>query len=431
MAPSEWPPDKVSGAGDISFFTVETRIMPGSSLRSSPAVPAPRNAGRKDVMNFDLTEEQRIIQDMAAKFATRELEPLAGELDRTKDRNILKGNLRKLAELGFMGLNVDAAYGGTDAGTVAFSLVMTELGKACASTAATTSVNNMVAEVIQAVGTEEQKQKYLPPLCGGEYYAGSFGLTETSAGSDPAAMRTTAVLDGSHWALNGNKIFITSAEYAGVFVVWAVTDKNAPKGKGISAFLVEPGFPGFVVGKDEKKLGQHGSSTNELIFENCRVPRENLLGRLNDGFRIAVGELAGGRIGVGSMALGIGFAAMNFATGYVKERIQFDEPIATKQAIQWMIADNYTRLEAARLLLLQAAFLKDSKKPFAREASMAKLFATEAGNKACYDALQMLGGYGYTQDYPIERYYRDVRVTSIYEGTSEIQRMIIAREMLK
>jgi len=382
-------------------------------------------------MNFDLTEEQRIIQHTAARFAKNELEPVAGELDRTKNRDILKGNLRKLAELGFMGLNVDTEYGGTAAGTVAFSLVMTELGRACSSTAGTTSVNNLVAEVIQAVGTGEQKLKYIPPLCSGEYYAASFGLTETGAGSDPAAMRTAAVLDGNQWVLNGNKIFITSAEYAGVFVVWAVTDKEAPKGRGISAFLIEPGFPGFIVGKDEKKLGQHGSSTNELIFEDCRVPRENLLGRLNDGFRIAVGELAGGRIGVGSMALGIGLAAMDFATGYAKERVQFDKPIATNQAIQWMIADNYTQLEAARLLLLQAAFLKDSKRPYAKEASMAKLYATEAANRACYDALQMLGGYGYTQDYPLERYYRDVRATSIYEGTSEIQRIIIARELLK
>ncbi|MGC8720688.1 MAG: acyl-CoA dehydrogenase family protein, partial [Thermodesulforhabdaceae bacterium] len=315
-------------------------------------------------------------------------------------------------------------------GAVAFSLVMTELGKACASTAVTTSVTNMVAEVIQSVGTEEQKRKYIPPLCDGTFYAGSFGLTEPNAGSDPAAMRTTAVLDGDHWVLNGRKIFISSAEYAGLFVIWAVTDKSAPKGKGISAFLVEPDFPGFSVGKDEQKMGQVGSSTNELILEDCRVPKENLLGGLNQGFRIAVTELAGGRIGIGSMALGIGLAAMDFATQYAKERIQFDVPIIQHQAIQWMIADNYTRLEAARLLLLQAAYLKDKKRPFMKEASMAKLYATEAANKACYDAMQILGGYGYTKDFPIERFYRDVRVTTIYEGTSEIQRMIIARHYM-
>jgi butyryl-CoA dehydrogenase len=382
-------------------------------------------------MDFELTEEQKMIQDMAAKFAKNELEPVAAELDQTKNREILKGNLKKLAELGFMGLNVDPEYGGSGAGTVAFALVMTELGRGCASTAVTTSVTNMVAEVIQSVGSEKLKQKYIPPLCSGEFAAGSFGLTETSAGSDPASMRTSAVLDGEHWILNGNKIFISSAEYAGVFVVWAVTDKEVPKGKGISAFLVEPDFPGFTVGKDEKKLGQHGSSTNEILFEDCRVPKENLLGELNDGYRIAVAELAGGRIGVGSMALGIGLAAMDFATNYAKERVQFDQPISNFQAIQWMIADNYTRLEAAELLLLRAAFVKDQGKYFAKEASMAKLYATEAANKTCYDAIQMLGGYGYTQDFPIERYFRDVRVTSIYEGTSEIQRLIIARELLK
>jgi butyryl-CoA dehydrogenase len=382
-------------------------------------------------MDFELTEEQKIIQDTAAKFAKRELEPVAAELDRTKNRDILKANLKKLADLGFMGLNVDPQYGGTGAGAVAFSLAMTELGRACAATTVTTSVNNMVAEVIQVVGTEEQKQKYLPPLCSGEYHAGSFGLTETCAGSDPAGMRTTAVADGDYYVLNGSKIFITSAEYAGVFVVWAVTDKDAPKGRGISAFLVEPSFPGFIVGKDEKKLGQHGSSTNEILFEDCRVPKENMLGRPNDGFRIAVAELAGGRIGIGSMGLGIGLAAMDFAANYAKERVQFDKPLASQQAIQFMIADNYTRLEAARLLLMRAAFLKDQKKSYAKEASMAKVYATESANKACYDALQILGGYGYTQDFPIERYARDVRITTIYEGTSEIQRIIIARALLQ
>jgi len=382
-------------------------------------------------MNFDLTEEQKIIQDTAARFAKRELEPVAAELDQTKNREILKNNLRKLAELGFMGLNVDPEYGGTAAGAVAFSLAMTEIGRGCASTAVTTSVTNMVAEVIQSVGTEEQRQKYIPPLCSGEYAAGGFGLTETCAGSDPGAMKTTAVLDGDDYVLNGGKIFISSAEYAGIFVVWAVTDKEAGKGKGISAFLMEPSFPGFIVGKDEMKMGQNGSSTNEILFEDCRVPKNNMLGKLNDGFRIAVDELAGGRIGIGSMSLGIGLAAMDFATGYAKERIQFDRPIATQQAIQWMIADNYTRLEAARLLLLKAAYLKDQGRYYAKEASMAKVYATESANKACYDAMQILGGYGYTKDFPIERYARDVRVTSIYEGTSEIQRLIIARDILK
>ncbi len=229
-------------------------------------------------MDFDLTEEQKIIQDTAARFARRELEPVAAELDRTKDRSILLRNLKKLAELGFMGLNVSPEYGGTGAGMVAFSLAMTQLGRACASTAATTSVTNMVAEVIQAAGTEEQCRRYLPPLCSGEYPAGSFALTEHGAGSDPAAMRTAAVWNKDHWVLDGNKLFITSGEFAGIFVVWAVTDRQAPKGRGISAFLVEPDFQGFIVGKDEEKMGQNGSSTNEIILDHCRVPQENLLG---------------------------------------------------------------------------------------------------------------------------------------------------------
>jgi alkylation response protein AidB-like acyl-CoA dehydrogenase len=382
-------------------------------------------------MHLDLTVEQRIIRDTAAKFVRLELEPIAAELDRTKNREKLRSVLKKLAELGFMGLNVDPEYGGTGAGTVAFSLVMTELGRGCASTAMTTSITNMVAEVIQAVGSERQKEKYIPPLCSGEFVAGSFGLTEASAGSDAAAMRTSAVLDGDHWVLNGRKIFITSAEFADLFVIWAVTDKAVPKGKGISAFLVEPSFQGFWVGKDEKKLGQLASPTNEIFFDNCQVPKENLLGTLNNGFRIAASELAGGRIGIGSMALGIGLAAMDFATDYARDRVQFDVPIAHHEAIQWMIADNYTRLEAARLLLLRAAFLKDQNRSYTKEASMAKVYATEAANKACYDATQILGGYGYLQEFPVERFGRDVRVTTIYFGTSEIQRLIIARELLR
>jgi len=382
-------------------------------------------------MQFELSDEERMTQEMAAKFAVRELRPKAAELDRTQDRGILLANLKKLADLGFMGLNIRAEYGGAETSTVAFSLAMTELSKGCAATTVTTSVTNMVGEVIQSVGTEAQRRRYLPPLCSGEYPAGGFGLTEATAGSDPAGMRVTARLDGGHWVLNGRKIFISSGEFAGVFVVWAVTDSEAPKGKGISVFLVEPGFPGFAVGKNEPKMGQKGSPTNELILEDCRVPKENLLGELNGGFRLALAELAGGRIGIGSMALGIGLGAMDYAKNYAKERVQFGYPIAQFQAIQWMLANRYTELEAARLLLLQAAHRKDQGEPFSKEASMAKLYATEAANRACYDAVQILGGYGYSQEYPVERLARDVRVTTIYEGTSEIQRMIIARELLR
>ncbi len=382
-------------------------------------------------MQLDLTAEQKLIQDTARNFAKAELEPLAAKLDREDDRPAFLANLKKLAELGFMGLNVKSAYGGSEAGVIAFSVAMVEIARACASTAVTVSVSNMVCEVIQALGTEEQKQAYIPRICSGEYAAGAFGLTETGAGSDPAGMTTSAVLDGNHWVLNGAKIFITSAPYAGVFVVWAVTDKSAPKGKGISCFLVEQGAPGLVIGKQEEKTGQHASATNELIFDNCRVPKSALMGKLNDGFRIAVGELAGGRIGIGSLGLGVGLAALDFATKYATDRAQFGQKISNFQAIQWMIADGYTELEAARLLLLNAAFRKENGRTFAKEASMAKLFATEAANKVCYQAVQMLGGYGYTRDFPVERYARDARITAIYEGTSEIQRLIISREILR
>jgi len=381
-------------------------------------------------MNLDLTEEQRIIQDTARNFAKSELEPVAAKLDEHDDRETFLKNLRKLAELGLMAINVKADYGGSEAGVVAFSLAVTEIGKACASTGVTMSVNNMVCEVIQAIGSEEQKQKYIPKIASGEYYAGGFGLTETTAGSDPAGMRCSAVLDGSEYVLNGNKLFITSGEYAGVFVVWAVTDKAAPKGKGISTFLIENGTKGFTVGRAEHKMGQHASATNELIFEDCRVPKSAMMGKPNDGFRTAVGELAGGRIGIGSLGLGIGQAAIEYAAKYALERKQFDQSITNFQAIQWMLAESYTELEAARLLLMNAAFQKENGRFFARQASMAKYYATEAAERACHNAIQILGGYGYTKEFPVERYARDVRITSIYEGTNQIQRVIIARDIL-
>ncbi|MGA3085161.1 MAG: acyl-CoA dehydrogenase family protein [Thermodesulfobacteriota bacterium] len=381
-------------------------------------------------MNFALTEEQKMVQKMCRDFSRTELVPQAARLDETRDRTILKANLKKMAELGLMGMNIPESYGGAQGGAVAYSLAMTEIGAGCAATAVTMSVTNMVAEVLLEFGTEEIKKKYIPRLCSGEYPAGAFGLTETGAGSDPAGMKTTAVLDGNKWVLNGQKIFITSAEYAGVVVVWAVTDKSAPKGRGISAFVVEQDTPGYIVGTDEKKMGQKGSSTNQLIFDQCRIPKENLLGALNDGFRISLMELAGGRIGIGSMSIGIGRAAMDFAANYAKNREQFGRPISQFQAIQWMIADTYTELEAAQLLVLRAAFLKETGKSFITEASMGKVLASEAANRACYNAIQILGGYGYTADYPVERLARDVRVTTLYEGTSEIQRLVIARALL-
>ncbi len=381
-------------------------------------------------MNLDLSEEQKLIQDTAREFSQAELEPVAAGLDQGGDPEIFLDNLTKLAELGFMGLNVADEYGGSEAGVVAFSVAMTEIARACTSTAVTVSVNNMVCEVIQALGSQEQKEKYIPKICSGEYLAGAFGLTEPGAGSDPASMTTTSVLNGDTWVLNGSKIFITSASCAGVFVVWAITDPEAPKGKGVSVFLVEAGVEGFEIGKAEKKMGQHASSTHELLFQDCRIPVDALLGTLNDGFRVAVSELAGGRIGIGSLGLGVGLAAMDVATRYALERVQFDRKISEFQAIQWKIADRYTELEAARLLLMNASYRKEQGRSFAKEASMAKLFATESANRACYDAMQILGGYGYTTDFPVERYTRDARITTIYEGTSEIQRLIIARSIL-
>lgn len=388
-------------------------------------------------MDFGLSEEQELIRGTARDFAKKELEPVAASLDTGAEgpaadavRAPFLANLRKLAELGFMGLAVREEYGGTAAGAAAFSLAITELARACASTAVTVSVTNMVCEVIQAIGNEEQKRAYIPKLCSGEWLAGSFALTEAGAGSDPAAMSTKAVADGDSWVLEGSKVFISSAPYAGLFVVWAVTDPEAPRGKGISCFLVENGTPGLAVGREERKMGQRGSATCVVEFQGCRVPKTALMGNLHKGYHTAVSELAGGRIGIGSLALGLGLEAMERAARHAEERVAFDRKISAFEGIQWMIADRATELEASRLLLLQAASRKERGLPYGKEASMAKLFATESANRACRDAIQIFGGYGYTEEYGVERLARDARVTTIYEGTSEIQRMIVAREVL-
>jgi len=382
-------------------------------------------------MDFELTDEHRRIQETARKFARSELEPIAARLDRTGDQTAFTANLKKIARTGLMGFNIQGEYGGNQAGMVALSLALTEFGRACASTAAAAAINNLVCEVIQSIGSDEQKKVHIPRMCSGEYTAGSFALTEAEAGSNPAALSTSAVLEGRQWILNGSKRFITSAPYADILLVWAVTDALAPKGRGISCFLVEAGVKGLKVGAAMQKMGQQGSATSEVIFEDCRIPKEALMGKLNDGFRAAVGGLSSGRVGVGSLTLGIGLAAMDYATRYAHGRIQAEQRITDFQAIQWMIADAYTELEAGRLLLLQAAWKADRGGPFVKEAAMAKLYTTEAANRACYAAVQMMGGSGYSREFPVERYARDVRITSIYEGTSEIQRMIIAREVLK
>lgn len=379
---------------------------------------------------FSLTEEQQFIQDTAQQFAQKELASVAASIDKGEARDTFLANIKALAELGFMSLNVKAQYGGTEAGTTAFSLAITEIAKACASTAVTTSVTNMVAEVIQAVANEEQKQAYLPKICSGEYPAAGFCLTEANAGSDPSAMKTSAHRDGDSWVLNGSKLYITSAEYAGLFVVWAVTDASADRGKGISCFLVEADAPGLSIGPAEHKMGQHGSATNPVFFDDCRIPLNALMGEENKGYQVALSELAGGRIGIGSLALGIGSAALDYAREYAMERQQFGKAISKQQGIQWLLADAYTEQAAAELLVRKAAQLKEQGEAFAVAASQAKLYASEWANRACYTGLQLLGGAGYLQDHPLERFARDARITSIYEGTSEIQRNIIAKSLI-
>ncbi len=380
-------------------------------------------------MDFKLTPEQQMIRDMARDFTEKNIKPVAAQYD--EEKRFPYENLKKMAELGLMGMNIPAELGGSEVGVIAQSLAITEIAKGCASHGVTTSVTNMVAEVITLFGHEEVKRKHVPRICNGEYPAGAFALTEPHTGSDAANIRMTATHHKNSYTLNGTKILITSGEAAGVTVTWAVTDKTAKKGKGISAFVVEKGTPGFKIGKAEEKMGHRASMTNELIFDNCTIPAHCLLGKEGEGFKIAMMELDGGRIGIGSLAVGVGLAAMDFAANYVKEREAFGKPLSDFQAIQWMIADSYTALEAAHLLVLRAAYLKETHQPFTREASMAKLFAAESARDAAVRSIQMLGGYGYTKDYPVERYLRDIIGTSLYEGTSEVQRMVIAREVLK
>jgi alkylation response protein AidB-like acyl-CoA dehydrogenase len=377
-------------------------------------------------MDLALSAEQTMIRDAARDVATKVLAPRAKQAD--KDEKLPRENFAALAELGLFAVNLPEALGGAEAGVVAYSLAMSEVAKACASTAVTMAVTNMVGEVIATFGDDAQKKRYCPKLADGTLVAGAFALSEPEAGSDPGAMRTVARLDGDHWVLDGSKQWITSGEFAGVFVVWARTGE--PGTKGISCFLVEKGTPGLVIGHHEDKMGLRGSPTNAIHFEGCRLPKSALLGSLGMGFRIAMMALDGGRIGIASQAIGIGEAALDAGVGYARERKTFGKAISDHQAIQWMIADSRTELDAARLLALRAAYLKETKQPFSPQAAMAKLWASESAGKVCDRALQIHGGYGYVKEYDIERYYRDVRVTRIYEGTSEIQRLVIGRATL-
>ena len=380
------------------------------------------------MVSFELSEEQSLIQQTARDFAERELRPRAAERDR--HCTFPEEELLRLARLGLMGINVSSEYGGSEAGVVAYSLAVTELARACPSTAVTVSVNNMVAEVVAGYGREELRRRVLPRMTGGEYCCSAFALSEAHCGSDAAALRTTAKPVSGGYLLNGSKQWISHGDRAGALVVWARTSPQ-PGPKGVSAFLVEGGAPGLSVGKHEDKMGMRGSSTVPLAFEDCLVPEGALLGKEGEGFKVAMTALDGGRIGVASQALGIGLCALDEARRYSLERQAFGGPLSDLQAIQFMLADCKVELEAARLLTLRAAWLKERKQPFTREASMAKLYSSEAANRVCYRALQVHGGYGYTKEYAVERCARDARVTTIYEGTSEIQRLVIGRDLVK
>ncbi|RJP68215.1 MAG: acyl-CoA dehydrogenase [Candidatus Abyssobacteria bacterium SURF_17] len=379
-------------------------------------------------MDFELTEEQRMIQDMARNFAEKEVAPVAAELDDT--HRFPTELAQKMGELGLMGVAVPDQYGGAGMDCVSYVVALEEISRACANTGVIMSVNNsLVCDPILSNGTEEQKKKFLTPLASGKKI-GCFGLTEPNAGSDASNQKTTAVLDGDKWVINGSKIFITNASHADTVVLFATTDKEKGS-RGISTFIVEKETPGYKVGKIERKLGLNASGTAELIFEDCRIPKDQLLGGLGQGFKIAMQTLDGGRIGIGAQAVGIARAAMEQSVKYSMERVQFNQPIAKFQAIQWMLADMATEIDASRLLVYRAARMKDAGQRYSKESAMAKLFASETAMKTATKAVQIHGGYGYSKEYPVERNFRDAKVTEIYEGTSEIQRLVIAANVLK
>ena len=378
---------------------------------------------------LELSEEEELIRKTARDFADRELAPLASSIDRNAE--VPRSILKKMAELGFMGMLIPDEYGGAAMGNFALSLVQQEINRACASTGITMSVHNsLTASPIIRFGNDEQKKKCLRRMATAEWI-GAYSLSEPSSGTDAAALRTTAVRDGDDYVLNGSKNFVTNGAIADLFVLFARTDPEAKKTRGISAFLVERSRKGLTVGKSEKKLGIRGSSTTQLFLEECRVPAENLLGKENQGFRIALNTLDGGRVGIASQAVGIAEACLQASIQYSKERKQFDRPISDFQAIRWKLANLATEIDAARLLTYRAARLRDAGLPHTKEASMAKLFAADMVNRHATQAIQIHGGVGYTKDFPVERYFRDAKVTEIYEGTSEVQRIVISRELLK
>ena len=376
-------------------------------------------------MDFSLNREQELIRKMIAAFTENEVKPIAAEIDRTHE--FPAENIRKMFQLGIMGMTVPKEYGGAGADQVSAAIVTEELAKACASTSDIVAGHTLCCVPILEHGTEEQKRKYLPMLTKG-CVLGGMGITEPNAGSDASKSQTEARLEGDHYVINGAKIFITNGPEAGVFVIFAMTDKS--KGtKGLSAFIIESSFPGFSVGKVENKMGLHGVHTSEIVFTDMIVPKENLLGQEGKGFKICMQTLDVGRIGIAAQALGIAEGAMKEAVEYTKTRVQFGKPISKFQNTQFTFADMALRCESARLLTYQAASLKQEGKRCSREAAMAKLSASETAMWVTTKALQMFGGYGYTNDYPMERMMRDAKITEIYEGTSEVQRIVIAGSM--
>jgi butyryl-CoA dehydrogenase len=381
-------------------------------------------------MDFHLSKEQEMLQKMYRDFAENEVKPLAQEVD--EEERFPEETVKKMGKLGMMGIYFPKEYGGSGGSVLDYVMAVEEMSKVCGTTGVIISAHtSLCAAPIFENGTEEQKRKYLPKLCSGEWI-GSFGLTEPGAGTDAQGQQTTAVLDekGENWILNGSKIFITNAGYANVFIIIAitgtVTDKRGRKAKEISAFIVERTDPGFSVGKHEKKMGIRGSSTCELVMEDCVIPKDRLLGKKGKGFALAMKTLDGGRIGIAAQALGIGEGAVDEAVKYTQERVQFGKRISQFQNTQFQLADMHTRMEAAKYLVYSAALKKQNHEPYSADAAMAKLFASEAASDVTRRAVQLFGGYGYTREYPVERMMRDAKITEIYEGTSEVQRMVIA-----
>lgn len=379
-------------------------------------------------MEFGFSKEHTLLRQMYREFAEIEVKPLAAEID--EEERFPVETVEKLVKAGFMGIPFPKKYGGEGGDNLGYAMAVEELSRVCGTTGVIVSAHTSLgAHPIYEFGTEEQKQKYLVPLAKGEKL-GAFGLTEPNAGTDASSQQTTAVLDGDSYILNGSKIFITNAGYAHTYIIMAMTDKSAGV-KGISAFIVDADTPGFSVGLKEKKLGIRGSATCELIFEDCRVPKENLIGKEGIGFKVAMKTLDGGRIGIASQALGIAQGALDETIAYVKERKQFNRPLSAFQNTQFQLADMASRVEASRLLVYRAAYNKDNGLPYSYEAAMAKLYAAETAMEVTTKAVQLHGGYGYTRDYPVERMMRDAKITEIYEGTSEVQKMVISAGLLK